>query len=103
MLRNTAESSTMSSLKGPSSTPVRYGKQHGPTSFQTPPLKLGSRSQNSLEWGREPTADMTNEQSMRAEDLRSLVLKLIVKVDNLTAQVVEQQQNNNSQNDVNLG
>jgi hypothetical protein len=99
MFSSPSEFSMTSSLKGPASTSVRHGKQHGPASFQTPPVKIGSRSQSSLEWGREVTTDMTYEQSAHSEDLKSLVLKLMVKVDTLSAQVAEQQQNNTSNND----
>ena len=96
--KTTQESST-SSFKGPSATPVRLGKQIRNPSWQGPPA-VGSRSQNSFEWGPESAVGSGAEQPTPTEDLRSLVLNLMAKVDNLTAQVAEQQNPNGSVDEV---
>lgn len=73
---------------------MRAGKQPRPMFLRTSTATSQHRNQSSLDpagVGMDPT---------EAEDLRSLVLKLMGKVDNLTAQMAEQQQQKNNGIDV---
>jgi hypothetical protein len=60
---------------------------------------MGSRIQSSFEWGRESMTAAGGEQAVASEDLKSLVLKLIAKVDTLTAEMAQQKHHSNTPNE----
>jgi hypothetical protein len=60
---------------------------------------MGARIPSSVEWSRESVTAAGDEQAVASDDLKSLVLKLMAKIDTLTEQVAEQNRHSKQPNE----